>query len=45
VAASTNGWLRLAALVSAIVALVSGLKTIRDFLRDLEAGQLRWSLA
>jgi hypothetical protein len=45
VAPSNNGWLRLAALVSAIVALISGLKTIRDFLGDLEAGQLRWSVA
>jgi hypothetical protein len=44
-ATSSNGWLRLAALVSAIVAFVRGLKTVRDFLTDLEGGQLRWSIA
>lgn len=42
-ATSSNGWLRLVSLFSALVAFVNGFKTVGDFLRDLEAGQLRWS--
>jgi hypothetical protein len=42
---SNNGWLRLAALFSAVMALISAVRTIGDFLADLAGGGLRWSAA
>ncbi len=42
---SSNGWLRLAALLSAIVSLLGAIKTIGDFFADLGGGDLRWSLS
>jgi hypothetical protein len=40
---STNGWLRLAVLSSAVMALISAVRTIGDFLADIAGGGLRWS--
>lgn len=42
---SSNGWIRLALVTSAIVALTGALKTILRFLADFGEGRLNWSLA
>lgn len=41
---SSNGWIRLALLISAMAALISSIETTATFASDLEAGSLRWSL-
>jgi hypothetical protein len=42
---SSNGWIRLALLISAAAALISSIGTIAGFVSDLEAGSLRWSVS
>jgi hypothetical protein len=42
---SSNGWVRLAVLISAIVAFFSAIATIGDFITDLKGGGLNWSFA
>jgi hypothetical protein len=42
---SSNGWVRLGLLISAIVALFSAIATVGDFVTDLRGGGLNWSLA
>lgn len=42
---SSNGWIRLALLTSAVVALVGAIKTILRFLADFGDGRLKWALA
>lgn len=42
---SSNGWVRLAIVTSAVVALIGAIKTILRFLADFGDGRLDWSLA
>jgi hypothetical protein len=40
---STNGWLRLALVVYALIAISSSIGTIRGFVTDWDRGRLRWT--
>lgn len=42
---SSNGWIRLAVVTGAVVALIGAMKTILRFLTDFGEGRLNWSLA
>lgn len=41
---SSNGWVRLGLLISAIVVFFGAIVTIGDFVTDLKGGGLNWSL-